>query len=273
MNWLESIFYGLISGFAEFLPISRDGQARLYLKLIGANDNAAMQLAVHIGLLFAVFISCSAMISKFNRERRIAAIPKNRRKRQPDGKTMLDIRFLKAVAIPMVIVAALAKFFLAKWNVPFWFVSIMLLINGVILFIPQFYPGANKDSRTLSRWDAFLMAVAGALGVVPGISRLGSFLSAAQLRGADRRYALDMGFLLTVPAVAVLVIFDMILIFSGSVSDFSLLSFIASALFSFGGGYAAISFIRFLAVKSDYSGFAYYSWGAALLSLIVYLVS
>ena len=273
MNWLESIFYGLISGFAEFLPVSSDGQAALYLKLIGGADDAAMHLAVHIGILLAVFISCSAFISKLNRERRIAAIPKKRRKRQPDVKTMLDIRLLKAVAIPMVIISAVARYFLGKWSIPFWFISIMLFVNGVILFVPQFYPGANKDSRTLSHWDAFLMALASALGAVPGISRLGGFLSAAQLRGAERRYALDIGLLLTIPAVAVLIVFDFVLIFSGTVSGFSVINFIAAALFSFGGGYAAISFIRFLTVKSDFSGFAYYSWGAALLSLIVYLVS
>jgi hypothetical protein len=40
---------------------------------------------------------------------------------------------------------------------------------------------------------------------------------------------------------------------------------------AFFGGYCGILLIRFLAVRTGYIAFAYYSWGAALLALILYL--
>jgi undecaprenyl pyrophosphate phosphatase UppP len=35
--------------------------------------------------------------------------------------------------------------------------------------------------------------------------------------------------------------------------------------------YLCIMFLRFLSVKVGFSGFAYYSWGAAMFTLILYL--
>jgi hypothetical protein len=44
-----------------------------------------------------------------------------------------------------------------------------------------------------------------------------------------------------------------------------------ASLTAFVGSYLGITFIRFLAVKVGFSGFAYYSWGAALFAFILYL--
>ena len=35
MNWLQGIIYGLISGFAEFLPVSSHAHQRITLYLFG----------------------------------------------------------------------------------------------------------------------------------------------------------------------------------------------------------------------------------------------
>ena len=40
---------------------------------------------------------------------------------------------------------------------------------------------------------------------------------------------------------------------------------------SYGGAYLAILTLRFLSVNLGFSGFAYYSWGAALLIFILYM--
>ena len=46
---------------------------------------------------------------------------------------------------------------------------------------------------------------------------------------------------------------------------------IISALVAFGFGYVSIVLLRLLIAKVGLSGFAYYSWGASLLTFILYL--
>jgi len=41
---------------------------------------------------------------------------------------------------------------------------------------------------------------------------------------------------------------------------------------AFGGAWLAMVIMRFLSVKSSFYGFAYYNWGLALFSFLVYLM-
>ena len=56
-------------------------------------------------------------------------------------------------------------------------VALLLFVNGLILYIPQFLPGSNRDSRTLSRLDGFSMGLSGTLSVIPGFSGVGAAVS------------------------------------------------------------------------------------------------
>lgn len=272
LNWLESLIYGLLSGFAEFLPISSEAHRELFLKLVGAGDDPVSRLAVHLGALLAVIICCATYISKLNRERRIAAIPKKRRKRQPDLRTILDLKVLRTAGIPVVLWFAAYPF---AWDQGqrLWILALALILNGILLYVPQHYPIGNKDSLNLSASDSLLIGFVSGIGVFPGISRMGGALSAAQLRGADTRFSLDISFLLFIPAAIGLVFFDFYGIFTGGATSFHFFQFLTAAAASFGGGCCGIYFMRFLAVKSGFSGFAFYSWGAALLAMLLYLVT
>ena len=82
LNWLQSLIYGFISGFTEFLPVPSDGHRLIFLELIGVSDSAVMRLSVRLGALLALAFLCAPMIAKLNRERKIASITEKRRKRQ-----------------------------------------------------------------------------------------------------------------------------------------------------------------------------------------------
>ena len=271
LNWLESLLYGLLSGFSEFLPISSEAHRTLFLKLVGAGDNPVSRLAVHIGAVLAVIICSATYISKLNRERRIMAIPKKRRKRKPDLRTVLDFKILRTAAIPILLWFA-AYPFVWDQGERLWILFLALVINGVILYIPQHFPSANKDSLNLSASDSWLVGIVSGIGVFPGISRLAGALSVFQLRGADSRFALDISYLLYIPAAIGLLVFDFYGIFSVG-GAFHLFKFLTMGASSFIGACCGIYFMRFRAVKSGFSGFAFYSWGAALLSLVLYLAT
>lgn len=272
LGWFESFIYGVISGISEFLPISSEAHRAVYLRMIGDADHALLRLMTHMGALLALLISCWPMISKLNRERSIAAVNKKRRKRAPDTKSLTDIRFTRIASLALVIVFILYS---AVYDLHerLWILAGFLIVNGILLYIPQFLPAGNKDSRSLSSLDSILIGLSGGLGVVPGLSRVGLSTSTGFLRGADKRYALDAALLLSIPALIVLLIIDFFGIFSAAgVTFLSVLSCFTAGITSFFSAFFGIYIMRFLAVRVGFSGFAYYSWGLSLFSFILYLM-
>lgn len=59
MEWLLSILYGLVSGLAEFLPVSAEGHRAMLLRIFGQGSvPELMRLVTHLGCLFGVFLCC-----------------------------------------------------------------------------------------------------------------------------------------------------------------------------------------------------------------------
>jgi len=272
LSWFESFIYGIVSGLTEFLPVSAEAHRALYLRLVGAGDYGLLRFMTHMGALLALLISCWPMIAKLRRERQIAAVNKKRRKRAPDTRSLTDIRYLRISGIALIIVFILYPS-VYDLHERLWILAGFLIVNGILLYIPQFLPGANKDSRSLSSLDAMIAGLCGGLGVVPGLSRVGLTASAGMMRGADKQYALDSALLLSIPALAVLLLIDFFAIFSTAGLTFlAVLSCITAGVTSFISAFFGIYIMRFLAVRAGFSGFAYYSWGLSLFSFILYLM-
>lgn len=274
LSWFQSLLYGLISGFAEFLPVSAVAHQALFLKLSGGGDNALLRFSVHLGSLIAVLILCMPVLTRLHREKRIASMPRSRRRRQPDHAALMQRRVLQTAAVSMLVL--LAGYGLV-WNLyeRLWLLAIFLGINGFALYLPTLMPSANKGAQSMSSLDAMLIGIASGLGMVPGISRVGCGVSVALLRGTDRQYALELSMLLSIPALLALAVIEMAgFVMAGTlaVNAGVVLCCISAAAASFAASYGAMLLMRFLAVKVGFSGFAYYSWGVALFALIIYLI-
>lgn len=268
MNWFESIIYGFISGLTEFLPLSSFAHQQIYLSLCGETyRDPARDLFVHIALLVAIVISCQPMLEHIRRSRGAS----NQRV-GGNSRILQDRRFVKSATIPMLIV-----FFVLSYIIGTTFnlllIAFVLILNGIILFIPDRIVRSNKDASAMSPLDGILIGVAGALSVIPGFSRIGCNVSVATMRGADRQHALKWALLLSIPALWGHIIIDLILLFSGSgMSQWShLFNYILAAASAFGASYCGVKFMLFLSAKQNYNLFSYYSWGASLIAFFLYL--
>ena len=184
----------------------------------------------------------------------------------------MDIKVLKTASIPMLLAFILFTK-TQQLNQKLWVLALLWAVNGLILFLPQFFRSGNKSSQGISALDSLLIGLGGALGVVPGISRMGALISCGRIRGGDGRYTADIALLLCIPVLVILIGFDIYAIYLvESVMSFGLLVyyFLAAAA-SCAGAYFGILLLRFLAVKTGFSGFAYYCWGTALLTFALYL--
>lgn len=273
-NWLLSLIYGAIGGFFEFLPVPPGAQQSLLLKLSGAEDTGWLRLPVYIGCLLAVFLFYYSRLAKIQREKRIAAIAVRKRKRQPDTTSLMESRLLRTAMIPLLISVVLIPW-LSQYFRRIWVLAIILCINGAVILLPQYLSGSNKDARSLSPLDAFLVGLGGFLGVIPGMSRMAGMIACGKIRGCDQQYALDFTYLLSIPALALMCVTEVVVLVMGGAGAFSgwmilygLLAFVGAAAAAMAG----IQLMRFLAVKIGFSGFAYYSIGLGMFTFILYLI-
>ena len=272
-NGLSGLIYGFFSGLFEFLPVSPQVHQKVLVKIMGLNDAGhGLSLAVHLGALAAVIVSCYADISKLTREQKIASQPKRNRKRQPDFMSLMKLRLLKIAAVPTIL-SCLITPWLSQYVNRMWLVAITTVLSGVVVMLPHYMTQANKDARTLSPLDSTLIGMGGILSVLPGFSRVGLFTSVASMRGADRQFAIEFTYLLMLPALAALCAGDLgMMIFAKDSLTVPFFTGLLACIASFGAGFAGIRFMRFLAVKAGYESFAYYTWGVAMFSFVLYLI-
>ena len=74
----------------------------------------------------------------------------------------------------------------------------MLLITALLLFLAD---KAKDTQRPLTFGNAFIIGVAQAIAMLPGISRSGATISASVLLGADKTEAARFSFLMVVPLI------------------------------------------------------------------------
>jgi undecaprenyl pyrophosphate phosphatase UppP len=153
--------------------------------------------------------------------------------------------------------------------------AVLFALNGIIVMVPEYTRRGNKDGRFMSGWDSIALGLFGALSALPGISRNATIHFYTTMRGVDRSHSLNWFFLLSVPALILFILFDIVNLFIlplGTVTFISFLWYLVSAVAAFLGAHLSISLVRYLSVHMGYAGFAYYSWGAAMFSFVLYLI-
>ena len=126
----------------------------------------------------------------------------------------------------------------------------------------------------MSGLDSLMIGLGSILGYVPGISRISACVSSATLRGADPQQALKWGLLLSVPALLGMLLLDGYNILSIGLPapemGTTLKCLIVAVTSAIGTG-MGIGMMKKLILRSGFEGFAYYCWGAALFSFILYM--
>ena len=270
VNVLNSFLYGFLSGLTEFLPVSAETHRMFLTQMMGMNpEPPLLRLCVRLFSVLGLFLACRNTILRIQREQKLSLIPARRRRRQPDVAILLQRRMVIASAIPMMI-GLLFAVRCTKFSNVLWLQGVALVLNGVILYMPQFMLRGNKDARAMSGFDSLLIGLSGALSVFSGFSRMATIVSFARMRGADKEFAVELALLLYIPALLCLCLIDFFFLISTQSSPGLLQCIVASAA-AFAGSILSVHIIRYFGRRPGFTAFAYYSWGAALLAFILYL--
>ena len=272
LNWLQSLIIGLISGIAEVLPVSARAHRLLLLKMFGVGaEGAILRLLVHISVAAALYFCCRSHLVRMLRAQRIARIPKKRRKRPLDFEGLSDFSLLKTALIPVI----LAFIFYSKISVLVG-KPILLVLNGIILYVPQYLPGSNKASGAMTRIDGLFFGLGGSLATLPGISCIGCTVSIASVRGMDLKKALNLALVLNITMNIGFAVYDLLELLSGgggSVSFGQLIGAVLAGVTAFAGVMLGIRLLNKITENIGYSVFGFYSWGMALLTFILFLAA
>lgn len=275
LSWFKSLLFGLFSGLLDILPVSAQAHSVLLLKFFGLKSSSdIMNLLIHLAVFGALYYSSQSHLVRMNRARALARVPKRKRKRPLDVRSMMDWSLLKTMMFPALLGVFLRQY-TAGIGSNLMLIALFLFLNGVILYAPQFFPTSNRDSRTLSRIEGLLMGLGGAASAVPGISAIGATLSIASLCGVDRMYGLNMALMMNMAVSAGLAFLDILAIASNGIEALSfliLVRYIFSAAAAFCGTMLGIRLMRRLAAGHGYSLFGVYCWGLALFTFILNLI-
>ena len=274
LNWFQSILIGFFSGIADILPVSAQAHTAVLLTLFGvAQEPPLLRIFIHIATFGALYYSCQQQIVRMIRQKQLARIPKQRRKRPVDLRILMDIRLLITMAIPLIFMVLFYWKCTALYHRLSW-IALFLVINAVVMYLPNILPSGNKDSRSLSRFEAVIIGLGGTTSVLPGISSMGAMSSLGSICGAERSYMVDICLIMQMVITAVLIFFDFISLFTvgfGVAGFGSFLCCLLAALAAFGGTYIGIRTIRAMAANIGFSIFAYYSLGLAIVAFVLYL--
>lgn len=277
LSWLESVTYGFVSGFADILPVSAQAHRILLLKVFGHTGRSdLLQVIIYLGIFAALYFTSQKHLVRMSRALKLARVPKRRRKRPLDTRSMMDFRFLRTTVLPVIL-----SLFLYQYTKPvgdtLLFVVLLLFVNGIILYIPQYMPTGNRDSRTLSRVEGLLMGLGGGLGILPGISGVGAATAVSSVCGVDRNYGLTTALMMNMVFSAGMAIISFLnLLSNGLVETLSillLLRYLLTGLAAFGGTLLAVRIMRSMASGNGYGLFGFYCWGLALFTFILNILA
>ena len=277
MTYLQAIILGLVQGIAEFLPISSSGHLKLFEKLLGLpnveTDYIFFDVLLHFGTLVAVLIVYHRVIGRLLREAfTMLHIRAARPGEEPDGPMRRMIVLLLVSLLPLFVILPI-KSRLERLGGNFLFVGLMLMITGLALYLCDHFLKGKKTEREMTIWDALIVGVAQAFAVMPGLSRSGMTISAGSARGLDRSYAVQFSFLMSIPTILAAVLLELIDAVKAGIDSSLLPKYLVGVVIAMASGVASMRLLQFIARRSRFGGFAYYCWGAGILSMFLFLIS
>ncbi len=187
MDILHVIILSIVEGISEFLPISSTGHLIItseILKIPQSNFVKDFEIFIQLGAILAVVVLYfkSFIQSKIIWQKVLAA-------------------FLPTAIIGFLLFKFIKNYLLGN----LYITLISLLVGGILLIILELIH-KEKDHHVdkieeISFKNAFIIGIAQALAVIPGVSRSAATIISALFLGTKRKAAAEFSFLLAVPTM------------------------------------------------------------------------
>lgn len=204
MNWLDALILGIVQGLAEYLPISSSGHLEIFNHLLGSRLAGADSLQFDVVLHVATVLSTIVVLW-----RKFVPLCKSLFTFRRDENTAYVWKLLLS-CIPVGIVGVCFKdqveaFFgvSADGGNNLTLVGICLCVTAALLAFAYFFRtrplmATRREGRDITWSDAFIIGIAQAVAVLPGLSRSGSTIATGILLGDNRERVAQFSFFMVV---------------------------------------------------------------------------
>ena len=262
MSAIEAIILGLLQGLTEVLPVSSSGHLAIAKALFGIEtEDLCFEVVAHAATVCATIIV-------FRKE--IVDLLQGLFKFRYNDQT----RYILMIVVSMIPVFVVGMFFKdyvgALFGSGLAVVGAALLVTAALLF----FSGRNPEKQTkhLSYKSAFIIGLAQAVAVIPGLSRSGSTIATGLICGVKRDQVAQFSFLM----VLVPILGEAFLELVGgefAVSSTGVLPLVAGFVSAFVSGLFACKFMISIVKRAKLHWFAIYCALVGLACVVSALAS
>jgi len=193
MSIFEAFVLGILQGLTEFLPVSSSGHIELgaYLFGISTSENLMFTVIVHGATVLSTLIVFWQDIKEI-----ITGVLK--------FKYNEETKFFLYIVVSMIPVGFVGVYYKSEVEALFdgriIFVASMLMVTGFLLAATTFIKAETKTGE-LNYTKSFIIGLAQAIAVLPGISRSGATIATGLISGVNKKQATRFSFLMVIPPI------------------------------------------------------------------------
>ncbi len=279
MDWFDSLIMGVVQGLAEYLPISSSGHLQICEDILHLNMEGAGSLQYTVALHVATVLSTIVVLWK-----EFLPLVTSFFGFKRDANTTYVFKILVS-CIPIMIVGL---FFKDKVETLFdknlLTVGIALCCTALLLTFAYYFRRTTADSpalrqggyrpRDITFLDAFVIGLAQAVAVIPGLSRSGSTIATGLMLGDKREQIAKFSFFMVIIPILGEALLDVKEMVSGSgdagdtAETIGIVPLIIGFIAAFVVGCAACKWMLNIVKKGKLVWFAAYCLIVGLLCII-----
>ncbi len=264
MSWLDALWLGLLQGFTEYLPVSSSGHLQIAQTLMGnvdGEENLTFAVVVHAATV------CSTLVVLW---REIYVLLRGSLELRWNDETQYMCKIFLSM-IPVGIVGLFFKDYVESlFGNGLLVVGILLLVTAVLLTFANF---AKPRKGKISFSDAFVIGVAQALAVLPGLSRSGTTIATGLMLGDKKEDVAKFSFLMVIIPILGEAFLDLMRGgLSPEASGISAAALAVGFIAAFISGCVACKWMLSIVKRGKLVYFAYYCVAAGLFAIIYDLI-
>ncbi len=265
MDWLQALVLGIVQGLTEYLPVSSSGHLAIgsYLFGIEGEENLAFTVLVHVATV------CSTLVVLW---KEIDWILKGLFKFEMNAET----KYFLNIVVSMIPIGIVGVFFKDAVEEVFGsgllIVGCMLLLTATLLIFSYFAKPRQREH--ISMKDAFIIGLAQACAVMPGLSRSGSTIATGLMLGNKKESLAQFSFLMVIPPILGEALLDVLKMVKGddAFGDISALPLVVGFVAAFVSGCVACKWMINIVKKGKLVWFGVYCAIAGAVTIICSLL-
>ena len=265
MDWLQALVLGISQGLTEYLPVSSSGHLAIgsYLFGIDGEENLAFTVLVHVATVMSTFVVLW---------KEIDWILKGLFKFKMNDETKYFLNIVVSM-IPIGIVGVFFKDTVEEiFGSGLLIVGCCLLLTAVLLTFS--YYAKPRQRENISMKDAFIIGLAQACAVLPGLSRSGSTIATGLLLGNKKEKLAQFSFLMVIPPILGEALLDVLKAAKGeeAFGDISVLPLVVGFIAAFVSGCLACKWMINIVKKGKLIYFGIYCAIAGAVTIVCSLL-